>query len=112
MNSLDMRGSGAAAAADDVDKAALREFLQETGSIFRSFRKARWRKRIGKASIGIGADICVGYIRQFFDIRAHQFCAESAVKPDGKRLRVAHRVPERLGGLTGKRAPRLVGDCA
>ena len=38
--------------------------------------------------------------------------AERAVEADRERPRVAHRVPERLGGLAGERAPGGVGDGA
>jgi hypothetical protein len=36
--------------------------------------------------------------------------AERAVESHGKRLHVAHRIPERLGRLPGQRAARRVGD--
>ena len=50
--------------------------------------------------------------RQLLDVRAHQRRAQRAVEADGKRLRMAHRVPERLGRLARERAARGVGDRA
>ena len=89
-------GRRAAAAADDVDEAALARTRAD---------RARPRLRalvvsaegVGQAGVRIGADERVGDARRAPRCGAHRARAQRAVEADGERLRVAHRVPERLG---------------
>ena len=106
----DMIGRGAAAAADDVDEAGLREFADQPGHEFRAFViRAEF---VGQAGIGIGADQRVGDAADIGDMRAQILGAERAVEADGDRLGVAHRIPERLGQLPRQQAAGFVGDGA
>ena len=67
---------------------------------------------VGQAGVGIGGDQGVGDARQLGDVRAHQLGAQGAVEPDGERLGVLDRVPERLDRLARQGAARAVGDGA
>jgi hypothetical protein len=60
----------------------------------------------------VRADRGVGDFRQCEHVGAQLFGAEGAVEADGQRSGMRHRVPERLGGLPGKRAPAGIRDRA
>ena len=49
---------------------------------------------------------------EFVQIRTQRIGPQRAVEAEGQRFGVAERVVERLGGLSGQRAPALVGDGA
>ena len=57
-------------------------------------------------------DEAVTDARQFLDVLAQFGGAKCAVEAEGYRPDMAERIPERFGGLTGKRAARGVGDRA
>ena len=102
----DVLRRGAAAAADDVEEAALGEFAQQAGGVVRRLVVAGFRQRVGQPGVGIAADEGVG------DASTAPRCTgASASRParsSGPRraARVAHRIPERLGRLAGERAAR------
>ena len=106
----DMVRRGAAAAADDVDEAGFGEFADQAGHEFRAL--VIGAEFIGQAGIRIGADQRVGDAADIRDMRAQILGAERAVESDGRRLGVAHRIPERFRQLAGQQAPGLVGDGA
>ncbi len=54
----------------------------------------------------------IGLGRQLFQVRAQVLGAEGAVEAHGNRLGVAHRVPERFGGLARQGAAGGIGDGA
>ncbi len=105
-----MRRRGAAAAADDIDQPAVREFADKRGHGFRAF--VIEAEFIRQAGVGIGADEGIGDARQFGDMGAHFARAERAIEADGKRPGVAQRMPERRRRLAGQGAPGEVGDRA
>ncbi len=107
---VDVRGRGAAAAADDVDEAGGGELLDQPRHEFRAFVVAA--EFVGQAGVRIGADQRVGDARELRDVRAHLLGAERAVQSDRERRRVAHRVPERFRRLPGEQPPGAVGDGA
>jgi hypothetical protein len=109
---MDVRGRRATAAADDVEETAFGELLQLAGGVFGRLVVAGLRERVRQSRVRIAAQMGVGDLGQFLDVRAHQLCAERAVEAHRDRARVAHRVPERLGRLPGEGAARLVGDGA
>ena len=106
----DVLGRGAAAAADDVDEAGVRELAEQAGHVFRALVVAA--ELVGQAGIGIGADERVGEARDLGDMRAHLLRAERAVQPDRERRGVAHRIPERLRRLAGEQPAGAIGDRA
>ena len=105
-----MIGRRAAAAADDVQKAAFRELPEQAGGVFRRFVVPRVRKRIGESRVRVAADVGVGDVRQLLDIGAHEFRAQCAVQAHCDRPRVAQGIPEGFRSLAGEGAPGLVGD--
>ncbi len=60
----------------------------------------------------MGRDVGVGLGRQLFEVGAQVLGAEGAVQAHGNRLGVAHRVPERFGGLARQGTAGGVGDGA
>ena len=80
--------------------------------IVRRLVEAGLAHRIGQAGVRIDADEGVADPRQLRDVRPHQRRAERAVEADRERLRMAHRIPERLDGLAGQGAAGGVGDGA
>ncbi len=109
-NRLDVRGRRAAAAADEIQMAGMRELAQHLGSVFR--RLVVFTEGIGQAGVGIHTDIGIREPRELFDVRTKLFDAERAVQADGDRPRMAHRRPERFHGLARERSPRRIGDRA
>ncbi len=105
-----MRRRSAAAAADDVEETAGGELLDHRGHFCRRF--VVLAEGIGQAGVGVGGHVGVGLVGQLFQIRAQVLGAQGAVQTYGDRLGMAHRVPERLGGLAGQRAAGGVGDGA
>ena len=106
----DVRGRGAAAAADDVDQAGLRELAQQRCRVLGALVVAGLRQRIGQSGIRVRTDVGIGNARQFLDVRPHQFGAEGAVEAERERTDVSQRVPERGRRLSGEGASALVGD--
>ena len=79
---LDVCGSRAAAAADDIDKARLRELLDQAGGIFGRLVVAGFRQRVGQAGVGVGAHIYFSRARKLLDVRTHQFRTQGAIQSD------------------------------
>ncbi len=109
-NRGDMIGRGAAAAADDVDKATTCEFADQARHIFRAL--VILAEFVGQSGIRIGAHQRVGDAADIGDMGAQVLGAERAVEADGDRLGVAHRIPERFGQLAGQQPAGFVGDGA
>ena len=105
-----MVGRGAAAAADDVDQAGLREFADQPGHEFRAL--VILAEFIGQSGVGIGADQRVGDAADVGDMGAQILGAERAVEADGDRPGVADRIPERFGQLPRQQPAGFVGDGA
>ena len=106
----DVIGRGAAAAADDVDKAGGREFADQAGHECRAL--VVLAEFVGQARIWVGADQRIGDAADVGDMGAQILGAERAVEADGDRAGVAHRIPERFGQLARKETAGFVGDGA
>jgi len=72
---------GAAAAADDVDQAGLRELADQPRHVVRTL--VILAEFIGQPGVRIGADQGVGDAADVGDMGAQIFGAERAVEPDG-----------------------------
>ncbi len=107
---FDMPRRGAAAAADDVQEAALGEFFDDFGGLRRQF--VVFAEFVGQAGVRVRRHISVGLVRQLFEVRTQLAGAQGAVEAHGNRLGVADRVPERFGGLARQGAAGGVGDGA
>ncbi len=105
-----MAGGCTAAAADNVQEACSGKFLDHDSHLRRSF--VVFTKLVRQAGIGVRGYVGAGLVRQLFQIGAQFFGAKGAVKANGDRVGVAHRVPECLGGLAGQGAAGGVGDGA
>jgi hypothetical protein len=103
-----MRRTGAAAAADDVEKTAARPLGDLLGHLFRCFIVAT--EGIGQTGVGMGAHRALGDARHLLHILAQLFRAEGAVEAERDRLGVTQRVVERLGHLSSKSAARRIGN--
>ena len=99
-----------AAAADQVDEAAVDELLEDRGGLLG--RLVVLAERVGQPGIRIAGDERVGDAGDLGDVGPHLLRPEGAVEADQERAGVPHRVPERLGDLPGERAPGRVGDRA
>ena len=108
----DVRGRGAAAAADDVDEAALRELAHQPRGLGGRLVVAGVGHRVRQPRVGVARHEAVGHARDLLEVGPHQRRAERAVQAHRQRLRVTHRVPERRRRLTRKRTARRVGDRA
>src|SRR5574343_1950200 len=106
----DVLRRGAAAAADDIDDAALGPALDFGGQLFRRLVVAA--EGIGQAGIRVGRDVAVADAGQFLDVLAQFLGAERAVQAEGERLDVVQRIPESFGGLAGQRATGGIGNGA
>ena len=106
----DVVGSGAAAAAREVQEAGAGELAH--GGRHRLGREVVAPEFVGQAGVGVAADPEFGDGRQLLEVGAKRIGAESAVQTEGQGCGVAERVVERLGGLAGQRSPALVGDRA
>ena len=109
---LDVRGRGAAAAAGDVDEAALARNRGCSAAVCSGDSSYRSASGFGRPAFGY-AQTYVSAMREISSMYG-RIClrAERAVQADRERLRVAHRIPERLGRLAGERAAGGVGDRA
>ncbi|MNK86739.1 hypothetical protein D3C87_1066570 [compost metagenome] len=107
---FDVARRGAAAATDDVEKAALGEFFDDLGGFRRQF--VVLAEFVRQAGVRVRGNVGVGLVRQLFEVRAQFAGAEGAVQADGNRFGVGHGVPERFGGLARQGAARGVGDGA
>ena len=108
----DVLGRGAAAAADDVDEAALREFAHQPRGLGGRLVVAGVGHRVRQPRVGVARHEALGHPRDLLEVRPHQRRAERAVQAHRQRLRVAHRVPERRRRLSRERAPGGVRDRA
>ena len=107
---LDVRRRGAAAAADHVDEASLREFADKARHIFRAL--VVLAEFVRQARVRIGTDQRIRHAADIGDMRAQVFRAERTVEADGERIGVLHRIPERFRHLARQQAARFVGDGA
>ena len=97
MNGLDMGGARATAAPDDVQEAGFGPFCN-----FPRHRLGRlivFTELVGKTCIGMGRDMGVCDLREFFDILAQLFRAQSTVKAKRNRTDMTQGVPESANGL-------------
>ena len=109
-NRLDVRGRRAAAAADEIQMAGMRELAEHLGGVLGRF--VVFAEGIGQTGVRIHADVGIREPRQLFDVGTKLFDAERAIEADGDRARVAHRRPEGFHRLARERAPRGIGDRA
>jgi len=105
-----VRRRGAAATAGDIQESAAREFAEERGGVLRRF--VVFPEGVRQPGVRVQAGVHIGDLRQLFDIGPQVLGTKRAVQPDRERPRVGNRVPERLGGLSGKRAAAGIGDGA
>ncbi len=105
---LDMRGGGAAAAADDVEKARGGELFYHRSHLRRAF--VVFAEGVRQAGVGVRGNLGAGLAGQLFQVRPQFLGAERAVQPHGDGVGMAHRVPEGFGGLAGQGAAGGVGD--
>ncbi|MNF97088.1 hypothetical protein D3C84_799040 [compost metagenome] len=103
-----MRRRGAAATADDVQKAAGSELFDHFGHLRRGF--VVFTERIWQAGVGVRRNLGVGLVGELLQVRAQFLGAQGAVQADRDRPGVANRVPERFGGLPGQGPPGSIGD--
>ena len=109
-NGADVVGRRAAAAADQVQVAMVREIAEHAGGVFR--RLVVFTEGIRQSGVRIHADIGVREARQLLDVGPQLFDAQRAVQADGDRPRMAHRGPEGFHRLARERAARGIGDRA
>lgn len=107
---FDMARRGAAAAADDVEEAALGEFFDDLGGLRRQF--VVLAEFVRQAGVRVRRNVGAGLVRQLFQVRAQFAGTEGAVQAHRNRFGVGHGVPERFGGLAGKGTAGGVGDGA
>ncbi len=106
----DVLRRGPAAAAHDVHEAALGVVADQGRGLAGGL--VVLAERVRQPGVGVGADVGIRDAGKLLDVGTQLFRAERAVEADHFRPRVAHRVPERLDCLPGKRATRGVGDRA
>ena len=106
----DMLGRGAAAAADHIDQPGLGEFAEQLGHIVRALVVIA--ELVRQPGIRIGAHEGIGETAELGDMGAHLARAERAIEPDGDRVGVSHRIPERRRRLPRQQAAGAVGDGA
>jgi len=94
---LDMPRRGAAAATDNIQETALGEFFNHLGGFGRQLIVLA--EFVGQTGVGVSRDVGAGLVRQLFEVGAQLAGAQGAVQAHRNRLGVAHRVPERFGGL-------------
>jgi hypothetical protein len=95
----DVLGGVAAAAAGDVEQAAVGELAHEARHVGGFQVEAGFRERIGQAGVGVGGNKDVGLRAQFLEEGAHEVGADGAVEADGEGLVRADGIPERPDGL-------------
>ena len=101
-----MVGRGAAAAADDVDEAVLRELAQVAARVARLLVVRAHLVR--QARVRVARDPGRRDSGEVLDERTHLACAERAVDSDDEGVRVLDREPERVHGLTRQVAAAAV----
>ena len=88
---------GAAAAANNIQEAALGELVELGGHVRGRF--VVFAHFVGEASVGIDANERVRDARQLVHVGQHLVGAECTVEADRDRFGVAHCIPERGRGL-------------
>src|SRR5919112_4519692 len=99
---------GAAAAADQIDQAALSEFPQHPGHVFGCL--VVLAELVGEPRIGVGAHECGSDSGKLLDVLPQGLRAEGAVQPNAEWASMGDRVPEGLGRLTRQRAAACISD--
>ncbi len=98
-----MGRGGAAAAADQVEKAALGPLADMLGHL--DGIEVVLAKRVGQARVGVGADMGLADARQLLHVLAQLIRPQRAVETERDRFDVAQRVIEGFGGLAGEVRP-------
>ncbi len=106
----DVRGGGAAAAADEVDQARAGELLEHLRHLVGGL--VVLPEGVGQAGVGVAGDEGVGDPGQLGEVGPDLGGTEGAVEADRERAGVAHGVPEGLGDLARQGAAGRVGDGA
>ena len=104
----DVIGRRAAAAADDVDEAAVGEVAEQRGRLVGQL--VVLAEGVRQAGVRVAADVAVGDARQLREVRPHLARAERAVEADAERPGVLDRDVERVERLARQRAAAAVGD--
>ena len=101
---------GAAAAADDIEKACFCPFTY----LFchRVGVEIVFTKGVGQPGVRVGGDVAFRNTRQFLYVLAQFVWPQRTVQAKGQRFGVAQGVVKRFSGLPGERAPGGVGDGA
>src|SRR5262245_3604287 len=102
----DVLRRGPATAADNIEEAVARPAFEQTGHEFRGLIVLA--HLVGKAGIGIDADISAGDVSDLIDAWPELFGAEGAIEPDRERFKMLHRIPEGLGRLAREVASRKI----
>ena len=92
---FDMRRSGPAAAAHQVDEAGLGELSQHRPHLFRRLVVAA--EGVGKAGVGVATHEGFAAARDLLDVRAQLCRAERAVEPHDQGVGMGDRIDEGLG---------------
>ncbi len=98
----------AAATAEDVDEAGLREVAEESCCVGRRF--VVLTKRVREAGVRIGGHIALGDAGELCQVWPHLLGTERAVQPDTEGLGVADGSVEGVERLARERAAAPVGD--
>ena len=110
MQPADVLGRGAAAPAHHVHQTRLAILAQNVRGLRGAFLVLA--EGVGEARVRIHAHVGVGDGGELLDVGPQLAAAERAVEPDEQRLRMADRIPERLGGLSRQQPSRCVGNRA
>src|SRR5690606_10716577 len=105
---LDVLGSTAAAAADNVQKARLGELFDNLRHFLGGL--VVFAKLVGQPGVRVGADIKRRFGGQLFNIGTQQIRTQGTVQADADGARVSHGVQEGFRGLSGQGASGCVGN--
>src|SRR5690606_36132468 len=106
----DVLGSGAAAAADDVEEATAGKLFDDRGHLRGTL--VVFAEFVGQPGVRVCGHVRIGDARNFLDVRSQLACPQRTVEANGNGIGVGDRVPERLHGLSRQGAPAGIGDGA
>ncbi len=94
-----MRGSIAAAAADEIDEPCLGEAGDLALHVVREEIEAGRSEGIRQSGVRVNGDEGAGDAGKLGEVRLHEIGSERAVQPDGERFGMGHGIPKGLGLL-------------
>ena len=104
----DVVGSRSATPAPDIGEAVRGKVGVDFRHLFGGVVVAA--EGVGKAGVGVDADVAVGHIGQLFEVGSHVIGAEGAVDADGNGFRMLDAIPEGGRGLAGEGPAGFVGN--